>query len=178
MATVNVQNGDSIRIAIILPADRMDRLVDATASIAGVRWSIAGETLIVSDTPNMYWLDITSNQSSAWIGLLEVSLAVEYEDLGLKKTPKTDNLFLNVLKSPNTLSNAATSELSTAIITVAVDDSAVSTDITLSAYFKGDQGEQGEQGVQGLKGDKGDTGNQGATGVVDYTTALINAIIF
>ena len=112
MQKIIIQKGDSARIAIVLPADKMADVEDIVCSLGGVYlFKKSDNTLVPTATPNIFHLDLTSKKTNALAGDNELSIAVDYSDLGVKKTAVADNLVIKVDRNINTFFNESTSDL-------------------------------------------------------------------
>ena len=106
MQKIIIQKGDSARIAIVLPADKMADVQDVICSVGGVYlFKKSDNTLISTATPNIFHLDLTSKKTNALVEDNELSIAVDYSDLGVKKTAVADNLVIQVDRNVNTFFN-------------------------------------------------------------------------
>ena len=161
MQKIIIQKGDSARIAIVLPEDKMADVEDVVCSVGGVYlFKKSDNTLIATATPNVFHLDLTSKKTNALIEDNELSIAVDYSDLGVKKTAIADNLVIQVDKNVNTFFNDSASDLVLATITVVINDDVVNTDVNLASYIKGEKGDTGNTGATGADGADGDSAYQ------------------
>lgn len=169
MAKITIQKGDSARIAIVLPADKMADVEDIVCSVGGVYlFKKSDNTLISTATPNIFHLDLTSKKTNALVEDNELSIAVDYSDLGVKKTAVADNLVIQVDRNVNTFFNESTSDLVLATVTVVINDDVINTDVNLASYIKGEKGDTGNTGA---------TGSDGANGYSAYEIAVANGFV-
>jgi hypothetical protein len=163
--TAKLQQGDSYRIAIILPIDRMDKVQDLNVQISSLIFSLSNEKIITTEDENVFLVNITSAQTQKFNSLEEVSISIDYSDLGVKKTAKAQNLVLQVERNTNIFNNISISELTNATVTVAIVEQTIDVSIQLANYLKGEKGDTGATGAQGIQGEKGTQGEQGIQGV-------------
>ncbi len=171
MAILNIQQGDSCRITLILPIERMDRVQEIVCSIGKWFFRLSDNTLIPSVDINKFTIDLTSLMTQSIMSDLEVSVAIDYSDLGIKKTNKSENLIISISKNSNQFSNASTSELTSAIITVVINEDVISQSIELANYLKGEKGDPftysdfTQQQLESLIGANGTNGVDGTNGI-------------
>ncbi|MDD2675382.1 MAG: hypothetical protein PHF81_10925 [Flavobacterium sp.] len=142
MQTLVIQKGDSARIAIVIPADRMDKVEDIVCYVGSyLKYTKSNNTLKSTSENNIFNIDISSEESYTLSGSNEVTVAIDYSDLGVKKTKKEHNLVLNVIKTPNRFNNNSVSELTAAVVTVIINEQNIDASIELANYLKGDKGD-------------------------------------
>ena len=165
MEKLIIQQGDSARIAIILPLDKMDKVQDIICSLGNrLMYTKNKDTLKPTASPNIFHVDILSSQSQKNTGSLELVIAIDYEDLGVRKTKRPDNLIVVVNKTENYFNNDSLSEVVNATVTITISEETIEANSVIGSYLKGDKGDKGDTGEIGAKGDKGDTGEIGAKG--------------
>lgn len=175
MNKLTIQQGESAKIAIALPLERMASVQDIICNIGrSLVYKLSDETLIESNDPNIFYIDFKSVNSYRHLGIQELSIAIDYSDLGIRKTDKSQNLYIEVLKNSNPFNNESSSELVNATVNVVITENLVSIDAEIASFIKGAKGDKGDQGIQGdkgdageqgLKGDKGEQGNIGPQGL-------------
>jgi len=135
MAKITIQRGDSARIQIILPPDKMADVEDVVCYVgASLVFKQSDNTLIATDTPNIFYIDLKSKVTNVLAGDNELAIAVDYSDLGVKKTPKSENLIIVVENNINVFSNPSVSDLILATVTVTINETTISATSCLASY--------------------------------------------
>lgn len=131
-----IQQGDSARIEIVLPIDKMAQVQDVVCTVGNrLSYSLSKNTLTPTATANVFHLDILSSQSQKHTGNLELVVAIDYSDIGVKKTKRAENLFVQVVRNENYFNNNSISELVSAVVIVTVDEEVVTGIPILASYL-------------------------------------------
>lgn len=131
-----IQQGDSARIEIVLPIDKMAQVQDVVCTVGNrLSYSLSKNTLTPTATANVFHLDILSSQSQKHTGNLEIVVAIDYSDIGVKKTKRAENLFVQVVRNENYFNNNSISELVSAVVIVTVDEEVVTGIPILASYL-------------------------------------------
>jgi hypothetical protein len=170
MSEIQIQQGDSLTLSIVVPLEKMAQLQDFCLYSDSLPLATYSKNqFLETETENIFLLKLSSEKTMRMNGKQKISMAFDFSDLGVKKS---NNIFyLSILNTQNKFSNNSTSNLIQAILTYDIIEDEIIEDVLLAQIAKGEKGEKGDkgdQGIQGLKGDKGDkgdTGNQGVAGI-------------
>jgi len=172
MPTLNIHQGESLRLAVQIDGVDISTLTNVEISINRISYTLDSEE--ITQAANVFTLTLSSNTTSNFKGKYPVYLAIDSTVLGVQKS---DSLLTLDFTPAAPLSSPSTTTVVDAYITATIDTDTIIADATLAQIFKGDKGDKGDtgatgaqgpqgiQGIQGLKGDKGDTGAQGPQGI-------------
>ncbi len=169
MQKIIIQKGDSARIAIVLPADKMADVQDVICYVGRLLvFKQSDDTLTATADPNIFHLDLKSDQTNTLSGETELAIAVDFSDFGVKKTPTRSNLVIQVDKNVNDFHNDSVSDLVLATVTVTINETTISATSCAVAYAKGQDGNDGLDGVDGT---------DGIDGASAYEVAVANGFV-
>ena len=181
---LKIQKGDSCRIAVVFPLDRMDRVEEIVCGLGNFYYRKSDGSLKPTVDPNIFLINLTSKATSRLNPQNELTIAIDYSDLGVKKTGRSQNLILEVERNANDFINASISELTSATVTVTIVEQTIDASIQLGNYLKGDKGAQGWTPILAVVEDglrrvhqvvdwTGSTGTKPVTGLYVGATGLV-----
>ena len=140
MTTLAINKGDSARIAIQIPLNRVLLVDDIQVNVGNLILGKLSENTIIVDEgiANLYYVDVTSNISDKLSNSkLPVIVAIDWSDLGVRKTWEANSLILWVGSNRNSFSNSSNSEVVDATIDITVDDNNLAVDNKVATIFRG-----------------------------------------
>mgnify|MGYP001466652301 CR=1 FL=1 len=176
MAKITIQRGDSARIQIILPVDKMADVEDVICYVgASLVFKQSDDTLIATTDPNIFYIDLKSKVTNTLAGENELAIAVDYSDLGVKKTPKSENLIIVVENNVNVFSNPSVSDLILATVNVTINETTISSDSCIASYVVVNSG--GGGGIPDAPNDANAYVRSGLSWVIGYTKTAIDNLL-
>lgn len=174
MQKIIIQKGDSARIAIVLPADKMADVQDVICYVGRLLvFKQSDNTLTATADPNIFHLDLKSDQTNTLAGETELAIAIDFSDFGVKKTPTRSNLVIQVDKNVNDFHNDSVSDLILATVTVTINETSISSDSCLASYIVIDSG----GGIPDAPNDSNAYVRSGLSWVIGYTKTAIDNLL-
>lgn len=137
MNKITIQQGDSLKIAVILPIDRMNKLMDVVCQINCFTYKLSDDTLTRTSQNNIFDINLKSAVTQTLPLNNELIIALYYTDIGVKKTSKNENLQIIVSRNENRYFNQSFTQNIKAVVTITITEEVVNTNIDLANYLKG-----------------------------------------
>jgi hypothetical protein len=138
MEKLNISQGDSVTIAVVLPADKMAQVEDVVVYLGNkIVAKKSDNTLIATVTANVFNVRLSSALTQSLSGQYNLVVAVDYADLGVKKVSIDDSLLLVVEANNNQFNNESVSTAVSATITIAIVDNNLIQNVTLATIYRG-----------------------------------------
>lgn len=176
MPTLNIKQGESLRLAVQIDGVDISTLTNVEIAINRISYTLSSEEITQDPSDDsIFILSLSSATTNNFFGKYPVYLSIDSNTLGVQKSGELLTLNFQIAAP---LTSPSTTTTIDAFITATIDTDAIIADATIAQIMKGDTGAQGPagaQGPQGLKGDKGDKGDQGEPGTaVNAITSLNN----
>jgi hypothetical protein len=138
MEKLNISQGDSVTVAIVLPADKMGLVEEVVVYLGNkIVAKKSDSTLIATVTANVYNVRLSSALTQSLSGQYNLVVAVDYADLGVKKLSIEDSLLLVVEANNNQFNNESVSTTVSATITITIEDNNLIQNVTIATIYKG-----------------------------------------
>lgn len=140
MTTLAINKGDSARIAIQIPLERVSLVEDIQVNVGNlIIGKLSQDTITVDEViSNLYYVDVTSTISDKLANSKNpIIVAIDWSDLGVRKTWEANSLILWVGSNRNSFSNNSNSEVVDATIDITVDDNNLLVDSKVATIFRG-----------------------------------------
>lgn len=138
MEKLNISQGDSVTIAVVLPADKMGLVEEVVVYVGNKAVAKKSDsTLIATNIANVFQMRLSSVFTQSISGQYNVIVAVDYADLGVRKVSVEDSLLLIVQGNNNQFANESIATTVSATITIAIVDNNLIQNVTLATIYRG-----------------------------------------
>jgi hypothetical protein len=138
MEKLNISQGDSVTVAIVLPVEKMTQVEEVVVYLGNkIVAKKSDSTLIATVTANVFNVRLSSALTQSLSGQYNLVVAVDYADLGVKKVSIDDSLLLVVEANNNQFNNESVSTAVSATITIAIVDNNLIQNVTLATIYRG-----------------------------------------
>lgn len=138
METLSITQGDSVTIAVELPADRMSQVEDIVVYLGNkLVGKKSDNTLFATTTENIFHAKLSSRLTQNLTGQHNFVVAIDYADLGVIKVSVEDSLLVTIKCNNNQFSNASVSEAVSATVTITIVDNELTQDVTIATISRG-----------------------------------------
>jgi hypothetical protein len=140
VTTLKINKGDSAKIAIQIPLNRVLYLQDIQVNVGNlIIGKLSTSTITVdASVSNLYYVNIPSNVSDKLAGSKSpVIVAIYWSDLGVRKTWEANSLILWVGSNRNSFSNNSNSGAVDATINITFNDDNLIVDNKIATIFRG-----------------------------------------
>ena len=135
-----INRGDSLTFGINIPSGSISKVQDIWLTVGyEVIGKLSNNTLITGSFSGsqLYLAPLTSTQTRRWIGSYPVIVAVDWTDLGIRKTKQTEALKLTVIDNVNPFYNDSTSSIVDVTIDVQIGNDSLTSDAYLAEIHRG-----------------------------------------
>lgn len=139
MNTIDVIKGNSFSFSVSVPIDKVSQINEIVVSIADVVVAKKSDnTLNLADGfTNKYIVELSSQYTQSQRGSCLVTVAIDFDDLGVRKSSANDGLMLRFIESQNGFNNEATSEVIDAALVFFIDVDTITTQVELATVMRG-----------------------------------------
>lgn len=135
---LDIEQGESITIAIVLPLSKMAQVQEVQVYVGNkLKGKKSDNTLVPTVDSNVFLLQLTGTFTSTIINANYVTVAVDYSDLGIVKVPKGDALILFANQTNNQFTNDSVSTVTSATITISIVDNELTQNVALATIYRG-----------------------------------------
>lgn len=138
MSVLRISGGDTLTIAINLPAGRMDYVEDAVVTVRHTVFSISESTLAPTAQANVFLLKLSSQFTAPMAGgTFRVGVAVDYNDLGVVHLAHDKELIIRVGDTASSYYNESISDTIRATISLTIPEGVLEATHELINIVKG-----------------------------------------
>lgn len=139
MNTIDIIKGNSFSFSVSVPIDKVSQINEIVVSIADVVVAKkSDDTLVLADGfTNKYIVELSSQYTQSQRGSCLVTVAIDFDDLGVRKSSANDGLMLRFIETQNGFNNEATSEILDAALVFSIDVDTITTQVELATVMRG-----------------------------------------
>jgi hypothetical protein len=135
---LNIVQGDSVTIAIVLPSDKMAQVEEVVVYLGNkIVAKKSDSTLISTNINNIFHIRLSSTYTQNISGQFNLVTSIDYSDLGVRKVRVEDSLLLNVHGNNNQFSNNSISTTVSATVTIVIVDNNLIQDVVIANVYRG-----------------------------------------
>ncbi len=140
MATLRINQGESITFAIVFQEAQVPNIQDIAISIGPMIIGKLSNESIKQDTQdsNRFLCCVESQTTQMFCdGTYDIGLAVDWQDVGVRKQDAKATTKLKISENPNPFANSAVSGIPTFEIGVTISEQVIETEVVLGVMVRG-----------------------------------------